>query len=204
MEEASPIGGWVRTRAGVVTASRTKGAMRSVVTTSLPCSTCAGSTTDAVGGHHAHGEVVQVTACGLQLFRRGVDFNSQRLAQDEGSFRVMLMVSGSRGSAAGRYYVARCFVAHRDAHVHRQGHCGGREVHVDAAWQVSTAVEAQGGALGYHRCGHAGVSGNQAGELRSGRGWCRRRRWARCRRWGWGSAAAAAATARRHRGCRPL
>ena len=109
------------------------------------------------------------------------------------------MVKRQQGGAAGRCHVARCFVAHRDAHVHWQGHCGGREVHVDAAWQVSTAVKAQGSALRNHRCSHAGLRGNHAGELRSGWRWCRRRRWARCWRWGWGwgSAATAAATAAR-------
>ena len=61
----------------------------------LPCITCVGSTT-MPWSHHTHGEVVQVTACGLQLLRRGVDFDGQGLAQMSGVSGVMSMVSGSR------------------------------------------------------------------------------------------------------------
>ena len=76
-----------------------------MVTTSLPCNTCVGQHHNAVGSHHAHGEVVQVTACGRQLFRRGVDFNSQGLAQDEGSFWSDVDGQGQQGSAAWRSHV---------------------------------------------------------------------------------------------------
>ncbi len=165
--------------------------MRSVVTTSLPCITSSGSTTMPLG----------VTTPTARLFRSPPAASSSSgvglISMVSGSPRVrgvagvMSMVKGSRVVPLGASHVARCFVAHRDAHVHRQGHCGGREVHVDAAWQVSAAVKAQGSALRNHRCGHAGLRGNLAGELRSGWGWCRRRRWARCWRWGWSSAAAA-------------
>ena len=93
-------------------ATRTKVERWSMVTTSLPCITCVGSTTMPLGVTTPNGEVVQVTACGLQLFRRGVDFDGQGRAQGEGSFWSDVDGQGQQGSAAGRFHVARSFVAH--------------------------------------------------------------------------------------------
>ena len=96
MDEASPIGGWVRTGPGSVTASRTKVERWSMVTTSLPCITCAGSTTMPLG----------VTTPTARRFRSppaalscsGVGFISRvsGVPRVSGVSGVMSMVKGSR------------------------------------------------------------------------------------------------------------
>ena len=96
MDEASSIGGCVSTGPGSVTASRTNVERWSMVTTSLPCSTCAGSTTTPLG----------VTTPTERWFRSppaasscsGVGFISMVSGSPRvrGVSGVMLMVSGSK------------------------------------------------------------------------------------------------------------
>ena len=86
MDEASLIGGCVRTGLVSVTAKQDEGGDAVGGHHQPAVHYLRRQHHNAVGGYHAHGEVVQVTACCRQLFRRGVDLNSQRLAQGEREF----------------------------------------------------------------------------------------------------------------------
>ena len=112
MDEASPGGGCVSMRAGIGDwPSRTKVERWSMVTTSLPCSTCAGSTTMPLGVTTPTARLFRSPPAARQLFRRWVNLDSQRLAQDERGCRSDVDGQGQEGSAAGRYLrrsVLRC------------------------------------------------------------------------------------------------